>query len=87
MRHGASVINAEKLYPSDILGKVIKNQRKLLNLTQYDIANSCGITRSYISLIESGKRSIDINLLEKISVSLKMSMTQIVFLIEEEMNS
>lgn len=44
----------EKLSPS-LLGKEVKNHRKLLKLTQQEVADKAGITQATLSRLESGK--------------------------------
>ena len=39
-----------------LLGAAIRTRRKQLNLTQSDLANSAGINRSHLSLIETGEQ-------------------------------
>ena len=43
-----------------ILGKRIKNERKLLKLTQEELSEKCGISPEYLRLIESGKRRVSL---------------------------
>lgn len=53
------------------IGKNIQNLRKYSNMTQQDLADSLGISRSAISRIES-KSSLDTDLLFKISKTLNV---------------
>lgn len=39
------------------LFKKLKDQRKKMNLTQEQLADKCGFDRTYISLLERGKRN------------------------------
>ncbi len=39
------------------LGSKIKKRRKLLNMTQEELAQRCDFDRTYISLLERGKRN------------------------------
>ncbi len=41
-----------------IFGSNIKKRRMLLNLSQEELANKCNFDRTYISLLECGKRNI-----------------------------
>lgn len=43
-----------------ILGKRIKNERKLLKLTQEELSEKCGISPEYLRLIESRKRRVSL---------------------------
>lgn len=47
-------------------------QRKKLNISQEDVGKSIGVSRTYISLIESGKRLPGKKHLLKIAVTLKV---------------
>ena len=39
------------------LGKEIRSQRDALNLSQEDLAHRCGFDRTYISMLERGRRN------------------------------
>jgi len=41
-----------------MLGSNIRSRRKEIGLSQEDLANTCGFDRTYISLIERGKRNV-----------------------------
>lgn len=60
------------------IGKNICNIRKKVNMTQQDLADTLGISRSAISRIES-KASIDTSLLEKISTALNVPLITLIF--------
>ncbi len=60
------------------IGKNICNIRKKTNMTQQDLADTLGISRSAISRIES-KASIDTSLLEKISTALNVPLITLIF--------
>lgn len=49
-------------------------------LKQADLASKSGLSSSYISLIESGKREVSINVLRDIAVSLEIPTEILVFL-------
>lgn len=57
-----------RLYEISIsqIGRVIKELRKRENLSQDDLGEKCGLTRNYLSLVESGKRTVSIKTLERI---------------------
>jgi transcriptional regulator with XRE-family HTH domain len=56
-----------------IIGKRIKEIRLQNSLTQEKLAEMCNKTASHISLIESGKRHVTLNLLIKIADNLDMT--------------
>ncbi len=45
---------------SEKLGQIIKNQRKSLGLTQTEVALSCGVGIRFVSDLENGKPSCQI---------------------------
>jgi len=49
-----------------ILGENLKNYRKLLNLSQEELSEKLNISVNHLSYIETGKRFISSDLLEKI---------------------
>ncbi|MCY6355108.1 helix-turn-helix domain-containing protein [Clostridium sp. ZS2-4] len=60
------------------IGKNIQNLRKKTNITQQDLADMLGISRSAICRIES-KPSIDTNLLEKISTAFNVPVISLLY--------
>jgi len=72
LRHGNS---KEPLSPQEKealrrLGQRIKSRRGELGLTQEDLADEAGLHRTYISLLEVGKRNPSILTLRKIALAL-----------------
>lgn len=55
-----------------ILGKQIRKEREKQGHTAQTIALTCGTSRSYITLIESGKRLPGKRILPKIAAALKI---------------
>ena len=60
-----------------ILGKQIKNQRENLGLTQEKLAEKCGLDRTYISLLERGKRNPSYTNLLKVALGLEISISEL----------
>lgn len=52
------------------VGHAIVVRRAILKMTQADIARRVGVTRNYISMIETGERPLTDDLLQKISAAL-----------------
>ena len=52
--------------------KAIRVARSLADISQGELANSAEIDRSYLSLIESGKRQPSVETIEKIALALKL---------------
>ncbi len=61
------------------IATTIRKFRLIKGIKQLDVANKCGISASYLSLIESGKRRINLTMIEKISKALKIPMSVIIF--------
>jgi transcriptional regulator with XRE-family HTH domain len=54
------------------LGKQLRDERKKNNLSTEMLANICGVSRSYITLIENDKRLPSIKLLPKLALALNL---------------
>lgn len=59
------------------IGFKIRNERRKQGLSQADLSQRLGISSSYLNLIESGKRKINVDLLLKVSDLLKIELTQL----------
>ena len=59
------------------IGIRIRNQRKLLTLSQAGLARSVGISPSYLNLIEANKRDVGGKLLQRIAVALDLGIDQL----------
>ncbi len=57
------------------IGERIKQAREYLGFSQDDVAGYVGISRSAVSLLESGQRKIEIVELDKLSVLLERPIT------------
>lgn len=61
------------------LGELIKKFRKSKKMSVYDVAKFVGISHSYLTQIENGKRkNPDIEILSKISVFLNLPVEEII---------
>lgn len=56
------------------IGNKIQKRRKELDLTQEDLAEKVGISRAYMGFIEQGRNAPSLEVLEKISKHLKISL-------------
>ena len=59
------------------IGERIRQYREQAGMTQADLAEKIGVTNSSISLIESDKRGITVDKLNKICDALNVKITQI----------
>ncbi len=56
-----------------ILSENIKNIRNDLNLSQEQLADKCGLHRTYVGAVERGERNITLSSLEAIASALSVS--------------
>lgn len=68
----------------DIFGTVLRRYRKLCNLSQEDLALQSNLDRTYISLLETGKRSPTINTLFAICETLNIKPSDLIKEVENE---
>lgn len=63
--------------PLILLGQAIKDRRDQLGLSQEKLADKCGFDRTYISMLERGKRNPSLLNLMKIAQGLETSVSQL----------
>lgn len=66
-----------------LINRALKTIRLYHNLKQTDLAESLNISRSYLSEIESGKKTVSFDILEKYSKKFNIPVSSLVFLSEE----
>jgi transcriptional regulator with XRE-family HTH domain len=59
------------------IGKRIRVVREEKNMSQKDLAYSSDLDRSYIASVENGQRNISIVNLEKIAISLQVTLSEL----------
>lgn len=59
-----------------LVGKRVKELRNRLGVSQEELADLAGLDRTYITSVECGKRNISIVNIEKLSISLKVSLKE-----------
>jgi transcriptional regulator with XRE-family HTH domain len=69
-----------------IFGKVLREKRELNKLSQEKLAELSDLDRTYISLLERGLRQPTISTLFKIANALNISPSELVRLVEMELN-
>ncbi|MEK3910652.1 helix-turn-helix domain-containing protein [Paenibacillus sp. FSL H7-0331] len=67
-----------------IIGKVIKSLRIKKSLSQEDLAFSCDVDRSYISMVERGLHEPSISKIFEICAGLSVKPSQFIRLVELE---
>lgn len=60
-----------------LLGQAIRNQREQLGLSQEKLAERCGFDRTYISMLERGKRNPSLLNLLKLAKGLQTSVSRL----------
>ena len=60
-----------------ILGNKLRSRREELGFSQEALADLCGFDRTYISLLERGKRNISLINLARIAQGLRTSVAQL----------
>ncbi|MDI6619689.1 MAG: helix-turn-helix transcriptional regulator [Clostridiales bacterium] len=66
---------------------ILKKNRLKCGLSQEELAQQCNIDRTYISLLERGKRRSTLNILFKICKTINMKVSDFILEIEDLMNS
>jgi transcriptional regulator with XRE-family HTH domain len=69
--------NIPKTETFQLLGSKVKQRRNELTLSQESLASICGFDRTYISLIERGKRNISFTNLLTLSEGLQTSISEL----------
>jgi transcriptional regulator with XRE-family HTH domain len=58
-------------------GKLVKERRQALKLSQEDFGELCGLDRTYISGVERGLRNLSLTAIVSISASLQMTCAEL----------
>jgi transcriptional regulator with XRE-family HTH domain len=68
------------------LARAVTRQRKIINLSQEELAAIAGIHRTYVSQIERGLKSPTLPVLFKIATALNINASEIILEIEKEIH-
>jgi transcriptional regulator with XRE-family HTH domain len=63
---------------SAVVGNNIKKYRKILNISQEELAGRAGLHRTYIGGIERGERNITLDSLQIIAAALKVAPVELI---------
>lgn len=74
-------------YDCLITGKIIRQLRKERTLSQEVLSGLAGISRSHLAMIESGKKSANVNTLWSIADALQLPLSQLFLLVEKQIAS
>ena len=69
------------------LGRKVRAKRKEIGLSQEAFAHKCGFDRTYISMIERGKRNISFSNLATIATGLGVSISHLTKGIEHDISA
>ncbi|MDS1344339.1 helix-turn-helix domain-containing protein [Planktothrix agardhii] len=70
-----------------VFGKVLKQRREFLNLSQEELAFEAGLHRTYISLLERGVKSPTLNVLFRLANALDIPASEFIQEIEVQLKS
>ncbi|MBJ2251077.1 helix-turn-helix transcriptional regulator [Pseudomonas sp. MF6784] len=68
------------------LARVVTRQRKIINISQEELAAIAGIHRTYVSQIERGLKSPTLPVLFKIAAALNINASEIILEIEKDVH-
>lgn len=66
-------LNETIINNSSDLGKLVRKKRKLLKMTQVDFAGMCNVGTRFISELENGKPTLEIDKVIKVAASLGLN--------------
>lgn len=71
------------MHEEEIFGKILQEERKAKKLSQEKLAKSAGLDRTFISLIENGKRSPTFSTILKICSVLEIAPSEVLSIYEK----
>ena len=74
-------------YDCIVTGKIIRQLRKEKLLSPEVLSGLAGISRSHLAMIESGKKSANVNTLWSIADALQVPLSQLIFMVENQIAS
>ena len=74
-------------YDCIVTGRIIRQLRKEKALSQEVLSGLAGISRSHLAMIESGKKSANVNTLWSIADALQIPLSQIILMVENKIAS
>lgn len=63
---------------SQLFGEKVRSNRKKQQISQDELANLCGLHRTYIGAVERGERNITLINAEKIANALQVNLSELV---------
>lgn len=74
-------------YDCIVTGSVIRQLRKEKMLSQEVLSGLAGISRSHLAMIESGRKSANVNTLWSIADALQIPLSQMIYMVENKIAS
>ena len=71
-------------YNHAVTGRIIRDLRRKRSLSQEVLSGLAGIARSHLAMIESGTKNASLETLWRIAEALAMSLSELIFMIEQE---
>ena len=68
----------------EALGRIVRQERKKLGLSQEELAEACGLHRNFVGYIERAEKSATIGTLFKLATGLDTTPSRLVHLVEKE---
>lgn len=78
---GVFTLEVEKAF-----GQIMKKYRKINNISQEDLANLSNLDRTFISLLERGRRCPSLNTAFSIAECFEVSLSELIKEIEDQIN-
>lgn len=75
-------INDSNLSARQLFARNIRLARKVLGMSQEDMAEASGLHRTYVGDVERGERNISIDNMEKMAKAVKKSLAELVLEID-----
>lgn len=60
-----------------VFAKNIRKAREELDMSQEDMAEACGLHRTYVGSVERGERNISIDNMERMAMAVKKEITEL----------
>lgn len=71
------------MHEEEIFGRILQEERKAKNISQEKLAKLAGLDRTFISLIENGKRSPTFSTILKVCSSLDIAPSELFSIYEQ----
>ncbi len=59
-------------------GRVLRDKREALSISQENLAGRAGLHRTYVSLLERGQRTASLEVVRKLAAGLETTMTDLI---------